>query len=41
MRGHIRKRAKSWAAVAYLGKDTARKRRYRWSSFATKREAAE
>ena len=41
MRGHIRKRGKSWQAILYLGKDAVGKKRYRSMSFATRREAEE
>jgi integrase len=39
MRGHIRKRGRSWAVVVYLGKNDHGKDRYRWYSHPTKRDA--
>ena len=40
MRGHIRKRGKSWAVVVYLGKDpTTGRARRKWYTYATRQEA--
>jgi integrase len=40
MRGHIRRRGKSWALVVYLGRDPVTgKHRRKWSTFRTRREA--
>lgn len=40
MRGHVRKRGKTWAAVLYLGYDELGKKRYKWfGGHATKKEA--
>lgn len=42
MRGHIRKRGKTWSAVVYLGNDPVTgKRRYKWSGGHRTREDAE
>ncbi len=41
MRGHIRKRGKSWCVVVDLGADAEGRRRQKWhSGFLTKREAS-
>lgn len=39
MRGHIRKRGKSWAVVIFLGRHENGKRRYKWYTHVTRREA--
>lgn len=39
MRGCIRKRGKSWAVIVYLGRDGQGKRRYKWYTHSTRREA--
>jgi len=39
MRGHIRKRGKSWQAIFYAGTDQSGKKRYIARSFPTRREA--
>ncbi len=40
MRGHIRRRGRSWAVVVYLGRDPQTgKHRRKWSTFRTRREA--
>jgi len=40
MRGHIRKRGKSWAVVVDVGRDESGRRYQRWhGGFTTKREA--
>ena len=39
MRGHIRKRGKSWAVVVYFGRDQNGKERHKWYSHANRREA--
>ncbi len=39
MRGHIRKRGKSWAVVIFLGRGEQGRRRYKWYSHPTRREA--
>jgi len=42
MRGHIRKRGKSWAVVVDVGRDESGQRRQRWQGgFTTKKEATE
>jgi len=40
MRGHIRKRGRSWCVVVYVGRDpTTGKPRYKWFTHGTKKEA--
>jgi integrase len=39
MRGCIKKRGKSWAVIVYLGRDGQGKRRYKWYTHPTRREA--
>jgi len=39
MRGHVRRRGKSWAAVIYLGKNADGKDTYRWYTHPTRRDA--
>lgn len=39
MRGCIKKRGKSWAVIIYLGRDDQGKRRYKWYTHPTRREA--
>lgn len=39
MRGHIRKRGRSWNSVVYVGRDGNGRRRYKWYTHRSRREA--